>query len=337
MDSNSVPASTSVSTPSQSTTIASTPAAPVAPSTENPEALNALVSMGFPENESRSALRAAMGNPDLAYEFLLTGIPPQLANQNAPIPAPAVLASAQSPPADTGNNISSREPASFQRLRANPQFNALKQMVQSNPSSLPQILNVIGQQDSQLLQDVHANNEAFITMMNEPITNTTPAAPVASSNLASLPNLGGSDGPSPAQISALLQSLPPDQRAAFAQSVGMTPDQLQMFMQMISSLPPEQLQQMLPSFGGAGGATAGAPPGANIIRLTEEEMQAVNRLMQLGFTQQQAVQAYLACDKDETVAANFLFENGGMFEDDEFGGGEGGGGFQDDGDDDMYH
>jgi hypothetical protein len=30
--------------------------------------------MGFPEAETRAALAAAMGNPDLAYEYLLTGI-----------------------------------------------------------------------------------------------------------------------------------------------------------------------------------------------------------------------------------------------------------------------
>ena len=45
------------------------------------------------------------------------------------------------------------------------------------------------------------------------------------------------------------------------------------------------------------------------IRLTKEESDAVKRLQDLGnFSQAEAVQAYLACDKNEEMAANFLFE-----------------------------
>ena len=44
------------------------------------------------------------------------------------------------------------------------------------------------------------------------------------------------------------------------------------------------------------------------IRLTKEESDAVKRLQELGFSQADAVQAYFACDKNEEMAANFLFE-----------------------------
>ena len=79
--------------------------------------------------------------------------------------------------------------------------------------------------------------------------------------------------------------------------------------------------------GGMGGMGRGAdPPG--VIRLTQEEMESVNRLVALGFTQQQAAQAYLACDKNETLAANLLFDGGFGDDDGGFGGPE---------DDNMYN
>ena len=43
-------------------------------------------------------------------------------------------------------------------------------------------------------------------------------------------------------------------------------------------------------------------------------MDAINRLVRLGFNKNQAAEAYFACDKNEEMAANFLFESGG-FED----------------------
>lgn len=59
--------------------------------------------------------------------------------------------------------------------------------------------------------------------------------------------------------------------------------------------------------GGEGGGPGGMP--SHVIELTEAEAQAVRRLETLGFDHQTVLHAYIVCDKNEELAANYLFDH----------------------------
>ena len=332
---------------SSTTTTPAAPPAPVRTDDFPQEAVDNLTAMGFPEPEVKHCLRAAQGNPDVAVEFLTNGIPDsvnqimQSSSGGAPTPAASNTASG------TGAS-SSAQP--LQALRNHPQFNDLRRLVQSNPQMLQQVLGQIGQQQPELLQEINANQALFLEMMNEPIAPGSSSSG-GSANASSMSNAAAAAGlpegmGNPAQMAQMIQSMSPEELERMSQMMGLSPEQLRMTAQMLGQMPPEQLQQFMMQAMGSGGAGMPGGGGQQVLRLSPEEMAAVDRLTEMGFDRSEAAQAFLACDKNEALAANLLMDSmaGGGF----FGGGGGDSGNNDnndsggggsggnDNDDEMY-
>ncbi|GJJ78983.1 UV excision repair protein RAD23 [Entomortierella parvispora] len=111
------------------------------------------------------------------------------------------------------------------------------------------------------------------------------------------------DQPQFQQIRELVQNNPELLQPLLVQLGQSNPQMLQLISQN------QQAFLQLLNEGGEG--EEGHPQGGgNHIYVTQEEQEAIQRLESLGFNRQTAVEAFLACDRDEEMAANYLFDHG---------------------------
>lgn len=83
------------------------------------------------------------------------------------------------------------------------------------------------------------------------------------------------------------------------------------FMRLLNEAPSEgDLMQFAQAAGAAQGQQA--PMAVNV---TPEEAEAITRLESMGFDRQLVIEAFFACDKNETLAANYLLEHGADYDD----------------------
>ncbi|XP_035269586.1 RAD23 homolog A, nucleotide excision repair protein b [Anguilla rostrata] len=138
-----------------------------------------IMSMGYEREQVIAALRASYNNPDRAVEYLLMGIPaePDLPPREVARPPPAtnppapVTEGPQPPPAASSTVSSTSSPASgnpLEFLRNQPQFQQMRQIIQQNPALLPALLQQLGRDNPQLLQQITQHQERFVQMLNEP-------------------------------------------------------------------------------------------------------------------------------------------------------------------------
>lgn len=226
--------------------------------------------MGYERPQVEQALRAAFNNPDRAVEYLLTGIPEQFQQQQAPasapqpptaveeeeghgdveVPdAPAEETAAASAQSDAGDLFAAAAAAAGGDTpsRSAPEGGAgvgggleqLREIVRTNPEMLEPLIEQLSQQYPQINGLIQQNPEEFIRLI-------------------------------------------------------------------LSGLGDEE------SLGGAGGETGEPVAGDDNrvqIPITEEDQAAINRLTELGFESDLVIQVYFACDKNEELAANILFND----------------------------
>ncbi|KAH8291984.1 hypothetical protein KR054_002934 [Drosophila jambulina] len=172
--------------------------------TPNEQRVRDLMDMGYGEQEVRDALRASFNHPERAIEYLINGIPSQVATETQ---MPAAQPTGPTP-----------------QMVASPALARVRQMIRDDPRLLDQILAHLAETEP----------EAFEIIRNHQ-----------------------------AEFMALIQGSEDDTAAD-------TGDTVQ-------------------------------------VNLTADEAAAVGRLEALGFQRALAVQAYLACDKNEEMAAMILF------------------------------
>jgi UV excision repair protein RAD23 len=302
-------------------------------------AVGSIMEMGFSREDVMRAMRAAFNNPERAVEYLMSGLPAEFVQQEAAAQqqreaaaglaaaaaaaggaaaagaggaggAPAAAAggeggaaAAPGPPAPMafdmfGGGAGGSAAAAggggaaagggaggaggggaLAFLRTNPQFQLLRRAVQANPGILVPMLQELGRQNPEMLRLISQNQAEFMSMV-----------------------LGGGGGGGGGAGGG---------GAAGAGGAGAGDEDED------EDVDEDDLGDALGAMLGATGGGAGGAGGGGVVRieLSDADREAIGRLEGLGFPRDACVEAYLACDKNEEVAANYLLENGGMDDD----------------------
>ncbi|KAL0956275.1 hypothetical protein HGRIS_002433 [Hohenbuehelia grisea] len=242
--------------------------------------INNMTEMGFPREQVLRALRASFNNPDRAVEYLMNGIPAHLEAEAAASAGGASRAAPAASGASAGTTApevaGAAAPAAPAPAAAAP------------PSSQPQNLFQLAQQQQQQAQQGGG------------VGTGTGAAGAPQLDLEGLRN-----HPQIAQLRDLVRQNPALVQPILQQMATQNPGLAQTL-----AANPNALMQLL---GGDEGDLEGEgdiPPGAQVLAVTPEERAAIERLEALGFPRHLVIEAYFACDKNEELAANYLFEAG---------------------------
>lgn len=147
--------------------------------------VQSIMDMGYNRQQVEQALRASFNNRERAVEYLITGIPEELLQEQD---------------VEEGSD---EDPLAF--LRDQPQFQQMRAVIQQNPNLLNAVLQQIGQTNPALLQAISQHQQAFVRMLNEPAAPATGGAAAVDESAV--------EAPQPQQPQNVIQVSPQDKEA----------------------------------------------------------------------------------------------------------------------------
>jgi len=177
VDSESTAASVTAAAPAAavSATAAATEQAPPADgngfisSDEYQRTVTEIMAMGFERSQVDLAMRAAFNNADRAVEFLLSGDDFASSGDAASPMAMAAVSGTEVVDLMEASAEDSGDADFVAQLQAWPQLQQMRQLVQSNPSMLPELLQQLGGVNPSLLESIQRNQERFLAFLNAPL------------------------------------------------------------------------------------------------------------------------------------------------------------------------
>ncbi|RCK54681.1 UV excision repair protein RAD23 [Candida viswanathii] len=253
---------------------------------EREASIQNIMEMGYERPQVEAALRAAFNNPHRAVEYLLTGIPESLQR-----PEPPVAAAVPAPQAE-GEGNATTGPVGESTHHGDDEDDDEQE----------------AQQHENLFEAAAAAAAA-----QEGGAQGGAQAGGAAGGAAEGAGLG--DDQQMQLLRAALQSNPELIQPLLEQLAASNPQ--------IASLIQQDPEAFIRTFLGAGGedlgfeiegeegasGLGGDEEGTVRIQLSEQDQNAINRLCELGFERDLVIQVYLACDKNEEVAADILFRD----------------------------
>lgn len=249
--------------------------------------ISRLCEMGFEREQVIRALRAAFNNPDRAVEYLMSGIPDGVGMEDIPERAPADNGRFEAGTNPMGNFVGGNNGGSDFPMPGITDDDVPGAVAPAAPderaeaaSALVEVFGMLAQQPQfrQMCQAAKQNPQ-HLAQLVQGLSSVNP------------------------QLGQLIRANP----QTFAHLVNNI-DNIPVVEGVFGS--EDDGDGDVSDHGHDHPHVAAAPAGGIAAQLTQEDREAIQRLAALGFDPSLCAQAYIACDKNEGLAANWLLDHG---------------------------